>query len=373
MPASHTTCQLLTVNPDRTTLRLDPTPGAARTTQPRHRRTTMRIPQALLAVLAALAGCTSTPPEQAESPTPAELSAGEEAQALDGAIAGPTESLSPGAITEPPAAEGLLAQEGIPHHDPKFRDHYEEAVLMLGEDRAPEAVDALRMAIFDAPDSAVSWLLLGETYARLGRGQQARACVDEALSYDPDLPGARAFLARWWLDRGEPARARRHAERFSRLAPEDPVSSHLLARTYMGLQMWDEAIAACRRTIARDPQFVHAYNNLGFAALQLGRNELALQYLEAATELDGVQPFMLNNLGLAYERLARHTDALQAYADAVTMDPSYTTAVANRDRMRVVVDREVADEVARILAGHARSAERPDASASAGGVPLQAP
>ena len=170
-------------------------------------------------------------------------------------------------------------------------------------------------------------------------------------------------MARHHLDLGDPEAARPHAERYVRLRPEDPVGSHLLSRVYLGLSMWDEAIRQGRRTISRDPTFTQAYNNLGFAALQVGRNELALQYLEAATELDGVQDYMLNNLGIAYERLDRPVDALQAFADAVDLDPSYTAAVVNRDRVREIVDQQVADEVARILSEQSR-AERPDPAAA---------
>lgn len=265
----------------------------------------------------------------------------------------------------PATASDLLQREGIPHHDPRFRDHYEEAVLFLEEGSAGEAVDALRMAVFDAPDSAVTWLLLGETYAGMGRNRQARACVEEALTHDRNLRGARAFMAAFWLDRGEPDKARPHAERLARLAPEDAGASHLLARTWMGLEMWNEAIDVCRRTISRDPQFIAAYNGLGFSALQVGRNGLAVQYLEAATELDGLEPHVLNNLGVAYERLDRNVDALQAYADAVAMDPAYSTGRANRDRVREIVDREMADEVSRILAARSQGGERPDPTASA--------
>lgn len=263
----------------------------------------------------------------------------------------------------PTPASTILGREGIPHHDPRYHDHFEEALILLEEDSPSDAIDALRMAVFDAPDSAPTWILLAETYTALGRSRQALECATEALRIDRDLPSGRAWMARHFLDLGEPESARGHAERYVRLRPEDPVGSHLLARTYLGLSMWDEAIRQGRRTISRDPTFTPAYNSLGFAALQVGRNELALQYLEAATELDGVEDYMLNNLGIAYERLDRHVDALQAFADAVELDPSYTAAVVNRDRVREFVDQQVADEVARILSERSRG-ERPDPAAA---------
>lgn len=319
---------------------------------------------AVLGLALALTGCPSNegPDDQAANPDSIDLatiSLAEDAMDAEEALAEATPAVQPSLPGSP-----LLQREAIPHHDPRFHDHYNEAVLLLEEGAAADAVDALRMALFDAPDSAPAWLLLGETYASLGRPGQSMDCVEEALNHDSDLPGAHDFSAAWHLKRGEPDLARPHAERLARLEPEDPRATHMLARTYLGLEMWREAISWSRRTISRDPQQIDAYNAVGFAALQIGRNDLALQYLEAATELDGLRPHMLNNLGIAYERLDRPIDALQVFADAAAMDPAYTAAVVNRDRVRVIVDRRVADEVARILAEQARG-ERPQPTAEA--------
>jgi tetratricopeptide (TPR) repeat protein len=254
------------------------------------------------------------------------------------------------------ALPDILAREGIPHHDPRFHDYYEEAQLALEDGSPGDAIDALRMAVFDTPDSAVTWLLLGQTYGQVGRTRQGLDCVEEALRHDRYLPEAHRFMAQHWLRRGEPARARPHSEELARVLPNDSSAAALLGRTYMGLSMWSESIASARRSISLSPQEIGPYNTVGFSALQLGRNELAVQYLEAATELEGLAPYMLNNLGLAYERTERNTDALQAFGDAVALDPGYSIGRANRDRVRVVVDQEVADEVARILSARARQA-----------------
>jgi tetratricopeptide (TPR) repeat protein len=263
----------------------------------------------------------------------------------------------PTPLSGPPA----LSREAIPHHDPRFHDHFQEAVILREEGAPGEAVDALRLALFDAPDSAVSWLLLGETYLELGRRAQGVECVEQALDHDRDLVSAHEILAEDRLDRGESKAARRHADRLVELQPESARAHLLQARSFLGLSMWQQAIDASRRSIARDPQQVHAYNALGFGALQIGRDGLALQYLEAATELPGLQAHMVNNLGIAYERRDRDLDALEAYARAAKMRPGYTTAAANRDRVREVVDRQVADDVARILAD--RISEPGDAKA----------
>lgn len=258
----------------------------------------------------------------------------------------PEQPEPPTPLSGPPA----LSREAIPHHDPRFHDHYQEAMILRDEGEPGAAIDALRLALFDAPDSGVVWLALGESYLALQRTTQGIECVTQALAHDRDLVDAHEILAEHHLDQGEPRAARRHADRLVGLQPESAHAHLLQARSFLGLSMWREAIDAARRTIARDPQQVHAYNALGFAALQVGRDGLALQYLEAATELPGLRAHMVNNLGIAYERSDRPLDALEAYARAARMRPGYTTAVANRDRVREVVDREIADDVARILA-----------------------
>ncbi len=266
-----------------------------------------------------------------------------------------------------PAGEpgSLLAQESIPHHDPRFHDHYQEALILVDQGDAGQAIDALRMALFDAPDSAATWYALGEAYVGAGRRTQGVACITEAVVHEPRHIEARRFLARHWLDQGEPALARPHADKLVAIARDDFRSHYLRSRVFAGLSMWEEAIAAGRRSISLNPEFVYAYNNVGFAALQVGRDVLAVQYLEAASELSPIEPYMLNNLGIAYERMERNGDALAVWSRAAALDPSYVKAAANRDRMQILVDVEVADEVARILAAR-RGAPEPTESVASG-------
>ncbi len=318
-----------------------------------------------LAALTLLAGCPQTQP-LSSSTQPEDLDAEAAAMAEALVFAGPAEVESVTPDLSLPAGEpgSLLAQEAIPHHDPRFHDHYQEALILMEGGDSGGAIDALRMALFDAPDSAATWHELGQAYVSAGRRSQGVACITEAVVHEPRHVDARRFLARHWLDRGEPAAARPHADKLVSIARDDFRSHYLRSRVFAGLDMWEEAISAGRRAIALNPEFVYAYNNVGFAALQVGRDVLAVQYLEAASELSPIEPYMLNNLGVAYERMDRNGDALAVWSRAANLDPSYVKAVANRDRMQVIVDQEVADEVARILAARKGAEEPTDTVAS---------
>lgn len=246
-----------------------------------------------------------------------------------------------------------LSREAVPHHDARFHDHFQEARILTEQGDIGAAIDAFRLALFDAPESAATWYELGQAYVSVGRKTRGVECMEEATAREPSHVDAARFLARHYLGRGEPALARPHVRALSRHARDDYRTPYLQSRLFLATHAWEEAITAGRRAVALNPEFIYAYNNIGFAALQLGRGHLAIQYLEAATELTPVEPYMLNNLGVAYEREERHGDALAAFSRAASLDPTYVKAVANRDRMQTVVDRETADEVARILAARA--------------------
>lgn len=312
----------------------------------------------LLASCLLLAACATEEPDVQSTTSlrealPVEAApAGDAAEPVAEAVAEVIEDHDPAAAEHPPCPSHPRCQAGewLPHNDSEYRDHYSEAVLLLEEGRTDEAIEALRMELFDAPDSAITCLLLGQTYASVGQTQKGIDLVHEAIAFEPDMPDSFAFLAELHLEKGQPAEAMEAAERLVELLPRDPEANHLLARSQMGLAMWSEAITTCKRTIALDSGFTRAYNNLGFSALQIGKNELALQYLEAAAELPDVEAYMLNNLGIAHERSGDKGQALRTWRRALDLRPGYGRAAVNFDRVEQEVDEEIADELARILA-----------------------
>ena len=267
----------------------------------------------------------------------------------------------------------LLIEEWFPHNDAAYRDHYSIAASLIDEGRYDDAIKELRMELFDAPDSGTTWFLLGQTYAALGRKEQALDAVTESLSIDPQLEDALAFLARFHLEEGQPGASRAAAETLVALRPFDAEASHLLARAQMGLAMWSEAIATCERTIEIDAEFTRAYNNLSFSALQIGKNELARDTLSAAADLPGIEAYMLNNLGLAYERTGDSAEAIRTFARAIELQPSYSRASLNRSRLQKQVDEEVAAELARILAERDADTETTMIEAAASVAPTTVP
>jgi len=100
----------------------------------------------------------------------------------------------------------------------------------------------------------------------------------------------------------------------------------LLGRVRTALTQPNEAIAAYRLALSRDPKDVWSMNNLGLILIQQGNFDEALGPLALAAQLDSSVATFQNNLGIALEHTGRFTLATQAFKSALAVDESYTKA-----------------------------------------------
>ena len=86
----------------------------------------------------------------------------------------------------------------------------------------------------------------------------------------------------------------------------------------------DEAIAAVRRAVERDPQrTADAWYNLGVFLNGEGRHEEALECLREAVAARPVMAPVWYHLGLAQNGLGRPDDAIASFRKALEVDPAY--------------------------------------------------
>ncbi len=90
-----------------------------------------------------------------------------------------------------------------------------------------------------------------------------------------------------------------------------------------------EAEEIYRHVLAADPENIDACHLLGVIGYQTGKNEIAIELISKAIDLDSREPHFHNNLGNAFFRLGRLDKALEAYQKAVSIKPDFPEAHEN--------------------------------------------
>lgn len=234
----------------------------------------------------------------------------------------------------PPRAVTLQERETLLRTPGDMTDYVAVGERFMSGGRALEAIGAYRIAL-SIDNGAEVWRKLGEAYLAAGDDVRGLQCLEQAVSTDTGMVAARKALVKHHLAHADGAAARLHAEELVRLRPLDPAMRQMLGRALMQQRMWKEAISAFSLVVAEEPDNIFAHNNLGYSAIQIGELELAREHLERTLSLEPQHGYMLNNLGVTYERLGRQAEAHAAFSRAGELSPRYAQAKLNRDRLQV--------------------------------------
>lgn len=144
-----------------------------------------------------------------------------------------------------------------------------------------------------------------------------------------------AFRAFLWDDDYE--RAIEILSGLSEEYPDDPyLPAYLGFRYYGNLGRYDEGAEQFRRALARDSNFVQAYNWLGRIALLQGDYAAAEEHFQRYLELAPTAPRPYNSLGVLRLRQGRHEEAARYFEQSFAVDPRFTVSRDNLARAHIV-------------------------------------
>lgn len=216
------------------------------------------------------------------------------------------------------------------HNDP----HEEHNVLDAGRRAFRSLSDALvsmrRTAIGSQPFSVDE-----ETRARLASlGYAAPSAVPAAQGIRPS-PAAMTPLFRTFEEANEASNANRAEDAIAALRsivardPRNPVFRGSLARALRQAGRLDEAIPLYKEAVAIAPTDAEAWYNLGVALQEAGRASESAAVLAEALRRDPTRPEAHNALGIAFVEEGNLTAAQAEFEKAIAIDPRDARAHSN--------------------------------------------
>ena len=176
------------------------------------------------------------------------------------------------------------------------------------------------------PNNPWGHYMLGLSAWKSGNLDLAETAFGHSLELDAKNVKALHNLARVNLEQGRARDARDRLVEALGIDSSSGETYRLMGRARSAMNQPNEAIAAYRVALAKNPTDVWSMNNMALIMIQQGKNEEALGPLARAVQIDSTVAVFQNNLGIALEHTGRFMLATQAYKSAVAIDGGYTKA-----------------------------------------------
>ncbi|MGA1796888.1 MAG: tetratricopeptide repeat protein [bacterium] len=179
------------------------------------------------------------------------------------------------------------------------------------------------------PDNASALFYLASIEEKSGNLDEAERTFRRLLAVSPNYLDVHNHLGVIYHKKGDPDKA---LEEF-----ELALAQAEYAEVYYNLSVvhrqkgdLDKSIHAAQRSLALDPRYVDALNQLGQLSLDRKNYDEAAGFLRKAIELDPNHLQAHNNLGVLFHRLGRGDDALREFEKSLSIDPNSAEAHNNR-------------------------------------------
>lgn len=192
-----------------------------------------------------------------------------------------------------------------------------------------QAIDFIKLAIFEDPEFADAHNTLGRVYRSLERHEEAIEAFENSLRLEPDNPMAHYNRGHSLNELKQYHEALRCSEEVMSVMPDDIDNLILKATILNGLDRCDEAIDILGRVLAIDPSNQQAYDAKGTSEALLGRYDQALESYKMALTFAPNDVRILSNLGVALRQLGQYESCISVLTRTIEINPSYQIAQKN--------------------------------------------
>ncbi len=226
--------------------------------------------------------------------------------------------------------EALAHFEHAIERNPLSHDSLEQmAAILISERRLPQARDLVGRHIAAYPEDPKLHNLLGRVLMQDHRYfVQAEAAFKKAMALDKALLVTYVNLGELYARQGRIEQAIRELQRVLQESPRQPAVLMLLGMLYEQQKDVPRAMEKYEEALQISPDFAPAANNLAWLLLEhAGDKERALTYAETAWKALPTDPYIADTLGWVYFNRQMYAKAVSLLKEAVETLPEHPTVL----------------------------------------------
>lgn len=199
-------------------------------------------------------------------------------------------------------------------------------ISMIRVGRGPDAVEPLAEYVRQDPTDSRGWTGLGTAHFARGEFQAAIEAFQRSLEIVPSQPFVAKLLGRTYVVTGQNAEAERALTQAAALNETDAEALYLLGRLYQSTGRLQDSAARFERTLELQPDHIKAKGFLGTVYYGLGRQDDARRLFEDAVRENRAsrQPDYAPHLeyGIFLQRIGDLDHSIQELRRAIELNPT---------------------------------------------------
>lgn len=203
----------------------------------------------------------------------------------------------------------------------ELQTRFERATRLAAQGKLREAEPILREIVQKQPNFAPAHFSLGLVYRLLNQNDKALKHLRRAATLNPKDPKPLVELARLCLDMNKLDDAQGYIRMLrDRFATEPELP--LLEGAHASLRgEWGVALQKFQQALKTRPNDFRIHYNIGIAAYQLRRYDLAERHFKRTTDLQPDYTTGWKSLGMTYEARGLPEHAIRAYSESLKREP----------------------------------------------------
>ena len=219
-------------------------------------------------------------------------------------------------------AKALEAADRLSKEYPDSREvTMTRASVLASLGKTQEAVDVIKPLMKDNDDDRELWVTIARLYQDGKQFDKAQAALTkaEALSEtDPEKENIHFLYGSLWERQKQFTKAEQEFRRVLEINPESAMTLNYLGYMWadQGLHL-DEAVAMIQKALDMEPNSGAYMDSLGWAYYKQNKTQLAIEYLEKASQRLGSDPTILDHLADVYYSAGRVREAQMKWQAAI--------------------------------------------------------